>query len=434
MSYPNGRQVLTPKNDLMPRKNPFEADEDQTGITFDIPGENTPRNTALANSEADDLALDPVPILHKPKMALKPSLQSSTPQHSGRKCPSTGLVLDLDYDHQSFELLAAGHPGSSTSSEDEQDDYSLLNEVAVDVADKVSVAAYSVRQPSLHQPSLHQTKSTIHSANPFVGKTVTKEAIVRNWLPRYTGVPLEEFGDYILLCNFHRYVQVFAEMHNVEIKGQDKPIMSATANNITIMNFGMGSAAMATTIDLLSALKPRIKGILFLGKCGGLKKSIPIGSLILPIAAIRGEGTSDEYMDPKVPALPAFALQKAISEAVEQLGDVQLVGDALYTGPIYTTNQRVWEHRLDFKQRLRDCRAIGIDMETATLFIVAFANKIPAGALLLVSDMPLVQEGIKSAQSDAHVTKNFVDNHFLIGLESMKYLQKTGKKVKHLKF
>ena len=142
----------------------------------------------------------------------------------------------------------------------------------------------------------------------------TKQEIVANWLPRYTGVPLEDFAHYILLVNFQNYVDRFAEWHDVPVYGLDKAMSSATAEGITIINFGMGSANAATMMDLLSAIQP--KACLFLGKCGGLKHKNEIGDLILPIAAIRGEGTSNDYYPPEVPALPAFNLQKAISTTI----------------------------------------------------------------------------------------------------------------------
>ena len=165
----------------------------------------------------------------------------------------------------------------------------------------------------------------------------TKEEIVDNWLPRYTGVALEDFGEYILLTNFQMYVNMFAEWNKVEVQGKDRPMSSATAEGITIINFGMGSPVAATMMDLLSAIHP--KAILFLGKCGGLKKKNEIGDFVLPIAAIRGEGTSNDYFPMEVPALPAFALQKAISTTIRDLGL------DYWTGTVYTTNRRVWEHK-----------------------------------------------------------------------------------------
>lgn len=254
----------------------------------------------------------------------------------------------------------------------------------------------------------------------------TKEDIVQNWLPRYTGQELSNFGEYIILCNFHNYVEKFAELNAVEIVGKGKPMQCATADGITIINFGMGSASAATIMDLLSAIQP--KAVLFLGKCGGLKKKNEVGDLVLPIAAIRGEGTSNDYFPPEVPALPAFALQKAISTTIRDFNE------DYWTGTVYTTNRRVWEHDELFKEYLHTIRAMAIDMETATIFSVGFANNIPTGALLLVSDQPMVPEGVKTDKSDTIVTSKFVDNHLKIGIESLKQLINNGNTVKHLKF
>jgi AMP nucleosidase len=254
----------------------------------------------------------------------------------------------------------------------------------------------------------------------------TRDEIVQNWLPRYTGRELGEFGQYILLTNFNRYVQTFAEWNNVGVRGLDKPMPNANAGRITIINFGMGSANAATVMDLLSAIQP--KAVLFLGKCGGLKKKNQIGDLILPIAAIRGEGTSTDYFPPEVPALPAFSLQKAVSTAIRNHGR------DYWTGTVYTTNRRVWEHDDDFKAYLLRIRAMAIDMETATIFSTGFYNDIPTGALLLVSDQPMTPDGIKTAESDEKVNTDFVDEHLKIGIDSLRELINNGLTVKHLRF
>lgn len=254
----------------------------------------------------------------------------------------------------------------------------------------------------------------------------TKREIVENWLPRYTGQTLDRFGKYILLTNFDNYVKLFAEWHGVPVNGLDRAMRSATADGITIINFGMGSPNAATIMDCLSAVSPR--AALFLGKCGGLKSKNNLGDLILPIAGIRGEGTSNDYLPPEVPALPAFALQKAISTTIRDYGQ------DYWTGTVYTTNRRVWEWDEDFKVYLRKVRAQAIDMETATIFSTAFYNKIPAGALLLVSDQPMVPEGVKTERSDMKVTQKFVDLHLRIGIDSLKQLINQGMTVKHLRY
>src|SRR6266480_6133883 len=254
----------------------------------------------------------------------------------------------------------------------------------------------------------------------------SKEEIVRNWLPRYTGELLENFGKYILLTNFSNYVGLFAKWNKVKVIGKGKPMQCATAGDITIINFGMGSPTAATVMDLLSAIEP--KAALFLGKCGGLKKRNKIGDLLLPIAAIRGEGTSNDYFPPEVPALPAFALQKAISTTIREYEN------DYWTGTVYTTNRRVWEHDEDLKKYLRRLRCMAIDMETATVFITGFHNEIPTGALLLVSDQPMVPEGVKTSDSDDIVTSRFIDVHLRIGIDSLSELINHGQTVKHLRF
>jgi AMP nucleosidase len=252
-----------------------------------------------------------------------------------------------------------------------------------------------------------------------------KSEIVRDWLPRYTGRDLDAFGKYILLTNFSQYVTLFAARFGVEIAGAGYPIQSATADNLSILNFGMGSAMAATVMDLLAAVEP--KAALFLGKCGGLKKT-RIGDFILPIAAIRGEGTSNEYFPPEIPALPSFRMQASVSTAIAKRGF------DYWTGTVYTTNRRVWEHDEAFKEYLLKTRAIGIDMETATLFVVGFANHIPKGALLLVSDNPMTPEGVKTSASDRDVSERFVEPHLAIGIDALLELRDSGESVKHMRF
>lgn len=254
----------------------------------------------------------------------------------------------------------------------------------------------------------------------------TRREIVENWLPRYTGTALNKFGEYILLTNFDAYVELFAKWHNVPVIGREKPMTNATSGDISIINFGMGSATAATIMDLLSAIQP--KAVLFLGKCGGVKHRASLGDLILPIAAIRGEGTSNDYFPPEVPALPSFALQKAISTTIRDHAR------DYWTGTVYTTNRRVWEHDDDFKKYLTKIRALCIDMETATIFMTGFYNEIPTGALLLVSDQPMTPEGVKTAESDLAVNEKYVNEHLQIGIDSLKQLINKGLTVKHLKF
>lgn len=254
----------------------------------------------------------------------------------------------------------------------------------------------------------------------------TKQEIVGNWLPRYTGLPVEGFKKHLLLTNFDNYLDLFCNLTGAAIAARDKAMKVAVAEDMAMINFGMGSPNAATLMDLLSAVEP--EAVLFLGKCGGLKKKNQLGDLILPIAAIRGEGTSNDYFPPEVPALPSFMIHRAVSHVIR---DMEL---DYWSGTVYTTNRRVWEHDEAFKEHLRTLRTMAIDMETATLFMTGFANAIPTGALLLVSDQPMVPWGVKTSASDAKVTGSFVETHIRVGIESLREIINGGRSVKHLRF
>lgn len=254
----------------------------------------------------------------------------------------------------------------------------------------------------------------------------TKKEIVEDWLPRYTGRALKDFSKYILLTNFDYYLELFSEMFNVPIEGQDKNMPTISCNGITMINFGMGSANAATIIDLLSAIEP--EAVLFLGKCGGIKDRHHVGDYILPIAAIKGEGTSDDYLPHDVPSLPSFNIQKACSKAITNNNR------EYYTGVVYTTNRRVWEFDERFKEYLVTTRALAVDMETATIFTVGFANRIPTGALLLVSDRPMISDGIKTTASDNLVTQRYTREHLAVGVETMLNIQEKNYSMRHLIF
>ena len=255
----------------------------------------------------------------------------------------------------------------------------------------------------------------------------TKLEIARNWLPRYTGMGLDDFGDYVLLTNFSNYLEKFAAHFGCDVYGEGRPMQAATSSGgLSMVNFGIGSANAAMIMDLLTARRP--KGVLFLGKCGGLKRTSEIGHFILPIAAIRGEGTSDDYFPPQVPALPSFKLHKFVSQKLEE-------HELEYrTGVVYTTNRRLWEHDEAFRRRLREMTAIAIDMETATIFVVGHYNEISRGALLLVSDVPVTPEGVKTGESDELVTRKWTDLHLKIGIEAMAEIGERGEPIKHFRY
>lgn len=256
---------------------------------------------------------------------------------------------------------------------------------------------------------------------------VTKLELAREWLPRYTGMPIDKFGDYVLLTNFENYFLRFVTSFDCDVFGGGRPMQAATnAAGLSMVNFGIGSPNAATIMDLLSVRNP--DAVLFLGKCGGLKRSTEIGQFILPIAAIRGEGTSDDYLHPMVPALPSFKLHKFVSEKlVERKLEYR-------TGVVYTTNRRVWEHDDRFREQLKQMTAIAIDMETATIFVVGHRNQIARGALLLVSDLPMTPEGVKTEVSDRQVTMDWADVHLEIGIAALSEIGQKGETIKHYQY
>lgn len=260
-----------------------------------------------------------------------------------------------------------------------------------------------------------------------VRRVVERHQIAKAWLPRYTGMPFERFGEYILLTNFRNYLERFAAIFDCEIHGDGKPMQAATnQDGLTMVNFGIGSPNAATIMDLLSSRQP--KGVLFLGKCGGLKPTSDLGNFVLPIAAIRGEGTSNDYFPPEVPALPSFKLHKFVSEKIVERGH------EYRTGVVYTTNRRLWEHDLAFHRKLQEMTCLAIDMETATLFIVGHHNEIARGALLLVSDVPITPEGVKTEASDQKVTADWAEEHLRIGIEAMTTIGAHGEEIKHFHY
>ena len=254
----------------------------------------------------------------------------------------------------------------------------------------------------------------------------TKNEITENWLPRYTGLKASEFSEFIILTNFNNYLEKFVEITEGYVIDKTKSMPCASGKGFTMINFGMGSPNAAPISDLLSSINP--KAVLFLGKRGGLKKRTEIGDYIVPIGAIRGEGTSNSYFPPEVPSLPAFSVQRAASHVIRNRSK------DYWTGTVYTTNRRVWEHDNAFKDYLEEIRAMAIDMETATLFSAAFKNHIPLGAILLVSDQPMVPEGVKTDESDKKVTSNYVNTHIEIGIETLEEIKNEGLSVRHLKF
>lgn len=254
-----------------------------------------------------------------------------------------------------------------------------------------------------------------------------KQKIARDILERYTGSTLKQFQKQIILTNFEYYLDRFAmQTGGVKTRGSAMGAVHSEKEGVSIINFSIGSPTAALIIESLAVLEP--KAVLFLGMCGGLHRSLKKGDFILPTAAIRDEGVSHHFLPRQVPALPTFKVQKFVSEIIVEKGlDYR-------TGVVHTTDYRFWEFNEKFKADLYHERALAIEMETATLFIVGFASKVPIGALLLVSDLPLKRGGIKTKRSASSVFKSYTDQHLEIGIKAMSDIAERGEEIRHYKW
>jgi len=266
-------------------------------------------------------------------------------------------------------------------------------------------------------------------ANPnLIYNNPEKWRIAREVLERYTGTSAEGFQKQILLTNFEYYMERFGALCEdaVTTRGSAMTATHSVAMGVSLVNFSVGSPVAALIIEVLATAEP--KATLFLGMAGGLHRSLEVGDFILPTAAIRDEGASRHFMPPQVPALPTFKVQKFISQIIVERGlDYR-------TGVVHSTDYRFWEFDERFKQHLYDERALAIDMETATLFSVGFASKVPIGALLLVSDLPLKRGGIKTRDSARAVFREYTDLHIEVGIEAMSQIAERGEHIRHYRW
>lgn len=270
--------------------------------------------------------------------------------------------------------------------------------------------------------------------NPYLIKTnnrtydnPTKKKIASDMLERYTGSPLSAFRKQVILTNFEYYLERFDSLCGTKrTRGSAMSVVHSKKKDVSIINFSIGSPNAALIIELVSVIDP--KAVLFLGLAGGLHRSLKVGDFVLPTAAIRDEGASKHFISERVPALPTFKVQKFVSQIIVENGlDYR-------TGVVHTTDYRFWEFDERFKASLYNERALVIDMETATLFIGGFVSKVPIGALLLISDLPLKKDGIKTKRSAKQVFKKYTDQHLEIGMRSMSEIADRGEHIRHYKW
>lgn len=299
-----------------------------------------------------------------------------------------------------------------------RDDSDPTNELPADpnvlaVQDNVSEPVGSADRPG--------SENLIY-ANP------KKWALGSDILERYTGTAADAFQKQIILTNFQYYLERFQSLcGDAQVtRGSAMTAAHSEEAGVSLINFSIGSPVAALIIEVLATADP--KATLFLGICGGLHRSLEVGDFILPTAAIRDEGASRHFMPPQVPALPTFKVQKFVSQIIVEKGfDYR-------TGVVHTSDYRFWEFNEKFKTQLYEERALAIDMETATLFSVGFASKVPIGALLLVSDLPLRKGGIKTKESARKVFRQYTDLHIEIGLQSMSEIAERGEHIRHYRW
>lgn len=279
------------------------------------------------------------------------------------------------------------------------------------------------KKPSFKlSPTLQAIRNRRVYANP------AKRKIALDMLERYTGMDIDDFQPQIILTNFHYYFDRFQSLlpDAKATKGSAFAAASSVSAKVTIIEFGIGSAMAALVMELLAMVDP--KAVLFLGMCGATHNSLKVGDFIIPVGAIRDEGVSIHFMPAQVPALPTFKIQKFASQVLVEHGL------EYRTGVVHSTDLRLWEFDDKFKEMLYEERAIAVEMETAALFVTAFASKVSVGALLLVSDVPLKRGGIKTKKSANSVFKNYTDLHIELGIEIMADIAERGDTIRQYKW
>lgn len=286
------------------------------------------------------------------------------------------------------------------------------------ISDKIDLLVRSRVRAEVIEKKLFLMESTVYGNE-------AKRKIAIDMLERYTGHRVDEFAKQVILTNFPYYVERFKTLlPDAKVTtGSAFTAATSVSANVSIIEFGVGSAVAALVGELLGAIEPR--ATLFLGLCGSVHNSLNVGDFILPIAAIRAEGVSQHFLPPQVPALPTFKIQKFVSQILFENGY------EYRTGTVHTTDFRFWEFDKKFIDVLISERVLAVEMETASLFTSCFVSKVNIGALLLVSDCPLREGGIKTKESAREVFKKFTDVHIDLGIKAMATIVDRGEAVRH---
>jgi AMP nucleosidase len=282
-------------------------------------------------------------------------------------------------------------------------------------------------------------------------------------LRHYTGTPVEHTQRYLLFTNYVRYVDEFVRWAVDELKKPDSPYRALSAaggvyvtkdtpdavtavmeggwrrhqmpayhliatrgEGISLVNIGVGPSNAKTICDHLAVMRPEVW--LMIGHCGGLRPSQSIGDYVLAHAYLRDDHVMDDVLPTEVP-IPAIAeIQQALYDAaIEITGEApQDLKKRLRTGTVVTTDDRNWELRFTLSAlRFNQSRAVGIDMESATVAAQGYRFRVPYGTLLCVSDKPLHGEIKLPGQANAFYERA-ISQHLRIGIETLRILKREG--------
>ena len=265
-------------------------------------------------------------------------------------------------------------------------------------------------ETSLFDPYEVRKRNRAHT-NPEKKKLLTDQ------LERYSGSKKSDFNDLILLTNFSSHLKMFHDQYGDKFtKGSGYSVSHSKKLGISMMNFSIGAPMAAMAMECLSVLD--LKTVLFLGIAGGLHRDVKVGDYVLPVAAIRGEGASKHFMPPEAPALPSFNVHTLVAETLADHNKYQKT----WSGVIHTTDYRNWEFDEAFKRDLYKQRVFAIEMETSALFVVGYSCKVPIGALLLVSDLPLKKA--KTSKEAKIVKDKFYQEHLELGVAALLKIKK----------
>lgn len=253
--------------------------------------------------------------------------------------------------------------------------------------------------------------------------SIKEHEYIRQTLERYTNCQLDQFGEFVLITNFKSYIKRFQKKTAGTFSEGNFRVANAPDLNCSMIDFGIGSPQAALVINCL-AYMDKLKAVIMLGMCGGIDDTLEVGDFLVPVAAIRGEGTSRHYLPREFPAIPASSVNLFC------IGAVRKVGLTPRCGIVYTTDRRLWEFDTEFVNYLRMQRILGIDMELATLYSVAYKYEVPIGSVMLVSDMPLQRRGIKDKDRQREIYAKYMNSHIDIGLDAVYKLNANWEEVK----